>query len=98
MVTEGHLVEAGRDGAEAFQILLLATGGDGRQRPAVERALERDDAMALGMARATSASAPCGTQSPADKTIRSRLPSTTAVTGELNNLNRGLIEYTRWAK
>ena len=36
--------------AEAFQVLLVAGRGDGRQRAAVEGALEGDDAPALGLA------------------------------------------------
>ena len=47
---EGHLVEAFDLGAEALQVLRLAAGRDGGQGPAVEGALERDDAEALGVA------------------------------------------------
>ncbi len=46
-VVEGHLVETRRLRAEAFEILLLAAGRDGRQRAAVEGALEGDDVEAL---------------------------------------------------
>ena len=49
-VVEGDLVEALDLGPEAFEIFLLAAGGDGRQRAAVEGAFEGDDAEALGMA------------------------------------------------
>ena len=49
-VAERHLVEAFDLGAEAFEVFLLAAGRDGRQRAAVEGALEGDDAEALGMA------------------------------------------------
>ena len=38
-------------GPEAFEIFLLAAGGDGRQRAAVEGAFEGDDAVALGHGR-----------------------------------------------
>ena len=50
MVAERHLVEALDLRAEALEVLLLAAGGDGRQRAAVEGALEGDDAEALGLA------------------------------------------------
>ena len=46
----GTLVEARQTGPEAFEMLLLAAGGDGRHRAAVEGALEGDDAVALGLA------------------------------------------------
>ena len=49
-VAEGHQIEAGGRLAEAFQVFLVAGGGDGGQRAAVERALEGDDAPPLGMA------------------------------------------------
>ena len=49
MVAEGHLVEAVDLWPEAFQVF-LAAGGDGRERAAVEGALEGDDAEALGRA------------------------------------------------
>ncbi len=49
-VAKGDLVEAVRLGAEAFQIFLLAAGGERRQRAAMEGALDRQDAIALGMA------------------------------------------------
>ena len=49
-ILERHLVEAFDLRAEALEILGLAAGCDGRQRPAVEGALERDDAEALRMA------------------------------------------------
>jgi hypothetical protein len=44
------LVEALDLRAEALEILLLAAGGDGGERAAVEGALEGDDAEALGVA------------------------------------------------
>ena len=44
------MVEAWRPAAEAFEVFLVAGGGDGRERAAVERALEGDDAPALGLA------------------------------------------------
>ncbi len=50
VIAERHLVEALDLGAEAFEIFLLAAGRDGRQRAAVEGALEGDDAEALGLA------------------------------------------------
>jgi hypothetical protein len=56
-VVERNLIEAFDLGAEALEIFRLAAGGDGRQRPAVERALEGDDAEALGMAGRRSGSA-----------------------------------------
>ena len=49
-VAEGHEIEAGRRLAEAFQVLLVAGGGDGGERAAVEGALEGDDAPPLGLA------------------------------------------------
>ena len=49
-VGEWHLVEALDDRAEAVEIFLLAAGGERRQRAAVERAFEGDDAVALGPA------------------------------------------------
>ena len=49
-VAERHLVEAVDRRAEAFEIFLLAAGRERRQRAAVERALEGDDAVALGLA------------------------------------------------
>jgi hypothetical protein len=49
-VAERHLIEAGRGGAEAVEIFLLPAGGDGRQRAAVEGALEGDQPVALGVA------------------------------------------------
>ena len=49
-VTEGDLVEAGRLGAETFEIFRLAAGGDGRQGAAMESAFEGDDVEAFGMA------------------------------------------------
>ena len=45
-IAERHLIEAGRLGAEAFEIFLLAAGGDRRQRAAVEGAFEGDDVEA----------------------------------------------------
>ena len=49
-IAERHLIEALDHRAEAFEIFLLAAGGERRQRAAVERALEGDDAVALGLA------------------------------------------------
>ena len=49
-VAERHAVEAGQNGPETFEMLLLAAGGDGRDRAAVKGALEGDDAVALGLA------------------------------------------------
>ena len=49
-VGERDLVEAVDLGAEALKIFGLAAGGDHRERPAVESALESDRAIALGMA------------------------------------------------
>ena len=49
-VAERHLFETGRPGAEPFQIFGLAAGGDRGDRPAMEGALEGDDADALGLA------------------------------------------------
>ena len=49
-VAERHAVEAGQNGPETFEMLLLATGGDGRHRAAVKGALEGDDPVALGLA------------------------------------------------
>src|SRR5581483_9176292 len=49
-ITERHDVEAGRRLAEALEILLVAGGGDGGERAAVEGALEGDDAPALRVA------------------------------------------------
>ena len=49
-IAERHLVEAVDRRAEAFEIFLLAGGGERRQRAAVEGALEGDDAVALGLA------------------------------------------------
>ena len=46
-VAERDLVEALDLGTEAFEIFLLAAGGDGRQRAPVEGALEGDDAKPL---------------------------------------------------
>ena len=50
-IAERDLVEALDRGAEAFEILLVAGRRDGRERAAVEGALEGDDAVALGLAR-----------------------------------------------
>ena len=50
MVAERDLVEAIDLGTEAFEIFLLPACGDGRQRAAVERAFEGNDAKALGLA------------------------------------------------
>ena len=47
-VAERHLVEAVDLRAEAFEVFLLAAGGERRQRAAVEGAFEGDDAKALG--------------------------------------------------
>jgi hypothetical protein len=49
-VGKRHLVEAVDHRTEAVEILFLTAGGQRRQRPAVESALESDDAIALGMA------------------------------------------------
>ena len=49
-VAERHLVEAVHDRAEAVEMFLLSAGRERRQRAAVERALEGDDAVALGLA------------------------------------------------
>ncbi len=49
-VAERHLVEAVHLRAEAVDVLLLAAGRDGGERPAVERTLEGDDPVALRMA------------------------------------------------
>src|SRR6185437_2821144 len=46
-VAERNLIEALDHRTEAFEIFLLAAGGERRQRPAVEGAFEGDDAMAL---------------------------------------------------
>ncbi len=56
-VAERHLVEALDLRPEAFQVFLLAAGGDGRERAAVEGALERDDAEALRRAASHNGSA-----------------------------------------
>ena len=45
-----HLIEAFDRRAEAFQVFLVAGGGDGRERAAVEGAFEGDDAVALRLA------------------------------------------------
>ncbi len=50
-VAEGKVVEAVDLRAEAFEILLIAGGGERRQRAAVEGALECNDAPALRRAR-----------------------------------------------
>ena len=49
-IAERHLVEAFDHGAEAFEIFLLSAGRERRERAAVERAFEGDDAVALGLA------------------------------------------------
>ena len=49
-VAERNLVEALHRRPEAVEMLLVLGGRERRQRPAVERAFERDDAVALGMA------------------------------------------------
>ena len=49
-IAERHLVEAFDHRPEAFEIFLLAAGGERRQRAAVEGALEGDDAVALRLA------------------------------------------------
>ncbi len=49
-VTQRNLVEAVHDGAEAVEMLLVLRRRERGQRPAVEAALEGDDAVALGMA------------------------------------------------
>src|SRR6185312_17223457 len=43
-----HLIEAVHRRAETFEIFRGARGGERRQRAAVERAFEGDDAIALG--------------------------------------------------
>ena len=50
MSVDRDLVEAVDLGAEAFDVLRLAAGGDRRQRAAVEGALEGEDAVFLRMA------------------------------------------------
>ena len=49
-IVEQHLVEAVDLRPEAFEILVLAAGCDGRKRAAVEGALESDGAIALRIA------------------------------------------------
>ena len=49
-IAERHLVEAFDHRAEAFEIFLLSARRERRERAAVERALEGDDAIALGLA------------------------------------------------
>jgi len=49
-IGEGHLVESRHRRAEAFEIFLVAGGGDRRQRAAVKGALEGDDAITLRLA------------------------------------------------
>ena len=50
-IAERNLVETLRDRAKAIEVLLVAAGGERRQRAAVERSLERNDAISVGMAR-----------------------------------------------
>ena len=47
-VRERHLIETVHNRPEAVEMLLLAAGGERRQRAAVEGPLERDDPVALG--------------------------------------------------
>ena len=49
-VGERHLIEALDYGPKPVEIFLLPAGGERRQRAAMERALEGDDAVPLGMA------------------------------------------------
>ena len=49
-IAERHLVEAGGFRTEALDIFVVAAGGDGGQRPAVEGAVESDEMESLGMA------------------------------------------------
>ena len=48
-IAERHLVEALDHRAEAFEVFLLSARRERRERAAVERALEGDDAIALGL-------------------------------------------------
>jgi hypothetical protein len=50
MISKPDGIEPAHVGPEAFEIFLIATGRQRRQRPAMERTLERDDAVALRMA------------------------------------------------
>ena len=50
-IAERNLIEAVDDRPETVEIFLLTAGGERRQRAAVERALEGDDAIALRMVR-----------------------------------------------
>ena len=47
-IAGGDMVEAFDRRAEALEVLGLPAGGDGGKRPAVEGALEGDEAVALG--------------------------------------------------
>ncbi len=58
-IAERHLIEAFERRAEALKIFRIATRRDGRHRPPVEGALERDDPVALRMA-ANELIAACG--------------------------------------
>ncbi len=49
-ITESYLIETRRLGAEAFEIFLLAAGGDRRKRAPMEGPFEGDDVEALGVA------------------------------------------------
>ena len=49
-IAERHMVEAFDRRPEALEVFLVAAGGDGRERAAVEGAFEDDDAPALGLA------------------------------------------------
>ncbi len=51
MIAKRRMIEAAAWLAKAFEIFLIAAGGERRQRAAMEGALERDDAPALGPAR-----------------------------------------------
>jgi hypothetical protein len=50
MIAERHLIKAFDLGAETVEIFLLATGGNGRQRAAMESAFKSDDAEFFRMA------------------------------------------------
>ena len=52
MVAKGHLIEALDLGAEAFDIFLLATGGDGGQGAAMKRPFKGDDMEFFRMSEA----------------------------------------------
>ena len=50
-IAERHLIEALGHRPEAFEVFLLSAGGERRERAAMERALEGDDAIALRAGR-----------------------------------------------